>query len=91
MRSEGTLIQTIGRAARNIRGKAILYADKVTGSMDRAMKETNRRREIQITFNKENKIKPNDMGIKKNGIIFDTPNLSIRNPENKRAKTEEKV
>ena len=58
LRSEGTLIQTIGRAARNIRGKAILYADKVTGSMDRAMKETNRRREIQVTFNKENKIKP---------------------------------
>ena len=58
LRSEGTLIQTIGRAARNIRGKAILYADKVTGSMDRAMKETNRRREIQVTFNRENKIKP---------------------------------
>ena len=58
LRSEGTLIQTIGRAARNIRGKAILYADKVTGSMDRAMKETYRRREIQVTFNKENKIKP---------------------------------
>jgi excinuclease ABC subunit B len=58
LRSEVTLIQTIGRAARNIRGKAILYADKITGSMDRAMKETNRRREIQVTFNKENKIKP---------------------------------
>jgi excinuclease ABC subunit B len=58
LRSEGTLIQTIGRAARNIRGKAILYADKVTGSMHRAMEETSRRRKIQVTFNKENNIQP---------------------------------
>ena len=50
LRSEGTLIQTIGRAARNIRGKAILYADKITGSMQRAIEETSRRRNIQVTF-----------------------------------------
>ena len=58
LRSESTLIQTIGRAARNIRGKAILYADKVTGSMQRAIDETSRRRNIQIAFNKENNIQP---------------------------------
>ena len=47
LRSESSLIQTIGRAARHIEGKAILYADKITGSMERAIEETNRRRDIQ--------------------------------------------
>ena len=51
LRSEQSLIQTIGRAARNINGKAILYADKTTGSMQRAIDETNRRRKMQIEFN----------------------------------------
>ncbi len=51
LRSEGSLIQTIGRAARNANGKAILYADKITGSMRRAMDETERRREKQIAYN----------------------------------------
>ena len=64
LRSESSLIQTIGRAARHLQGKAILYADKVTGSMERAIEETNRRRRIQEKFNKENSIKPK--GIKKN-------------------------
>ena len=63
LRSESSLIQTIGRAARHIEGKAILYADKITGSMERAIGETNRRRDIQEAFNKENSIKPS--GIKK--------------------------
>jgi len=63
LRSESSLIQTIGRAARHIEGKAILYADKITGSMERAIGETNRRRDIQEAFNKENSIKPT--GIKK--------------------------
>ena len=53
LRSEGSLIQTIGRAARNIRGKAILYADQITGSMQRAIDETNRRRAKQIEFNRD--------------------------------------
>ena len=58
LRSEGSLIQTIGRAARNVRGRAILYADKVTGSMERAIWETERRRARQIDHNKENGITP---------------------------------
>ena len=58
LRSEGSLIQTIGRAARNVEGKAILYADKITGSIERAIGETDRRREIQNKYNKEHKITP---------------------------------
>mgnify|MGYP006266383273 FL=1 len=58
LRSERSLIQTIGRAARNVRGKAILYADKVTDSMRRAMGETERRRSKQMAFNKTHGIEP---------------------------------
>jgi excinuclease ABC subunit B len=58
LRSEQSLIQTIGRAARNARGKAILYADRITESMKRAMEETSRRRAIQEIFNRENGITP---------------------------------
>ena len=63
LRSERSLIQTIGRAARNINGKAILYADEITGSMKRAITESNRRRNTQLEFNEVHKITP--VGVKK--------------------------
>jgi excinuclease ABC subunit B len=58
LRSDRSLIQTIGRAARNIDGRCILYGDNITGSMQRAMDETSRRREIQMQYNKDNNIQP---------------------------------
>jgi excinuclease ABC subunit B len=58
LRSEVSLIQTIGRAARNVEGEVLMYADNITGSIDRAVKETDRRRKIQVAYNKEHHITP---------------------------------
>ncbi len=73
LRSERALIQTIGRAARNINGKAILYADKITKSMDKAISETNRRRTMQIQHNKKNNITPKGLNKKITDILEDSP------------------
>ena len=71
LRSKTSLIQTIGRAARNLEGKVILYADKITSSMQYAMDETNRRREKQLFFNKKNNIEPKTIQNKISDILSD--------------------
>ena len=81
LRSERSLIQTMGRAARNVNGRAILYADRITGSMERAMNETNRRRERQEAYNKKHNITPK--GVVKPIInILDTDITSQENDDN---------
>jgi excinuclease ABC subunit B len=89
LRSETSLIQTIGRAARNVDGRVILYADRITGSMERAIAETDRRREKQHQFNQENGITPTT--IKRNiqdivahtasrdGVVIDIGDDAINN------------
>ncbi|WP_353107133.1 excinuclease ABC subunit UvrB [Acetoanaerobium noterae] len=72
LRSETSLIQTVGRAARNSNGKVIMYADNMTGSMQRAITETYRRREIQINYNKENNITPTTIFKEIRGVIAAT-------------------
>src|SRR5690606_17362616 len=74
LRSEQALIQTVGRAARHVEGRVIMYADNITGSMKRTIDETNRRRVIQQKYNEDNNITP--AGIAKTvekGLRSDTP------------------
>ncbi len=78
LRSETSLIQTIGRAARNVEGKVILYADNVTGSMERALNETKRRREKQQAFNKAHGIVPRTIEKK----VYDTLIITKHEDEN---------
>jgi excinuclease ABC subunit B len=72
LRSDTSLIQTIGRASRNIRGKVIMYADRITDSMRRAIYETNRRRSIQLKFNEINNIEPQTIHKKISDILMAT-------------------
>ena len=72
LRSETSLIQTIGRAARNVDGRVILYADRMTGSMERAIAETDRRREKQMAFNEANGITPQSIKRRIADIVADT-------------------
>ena len=72
LRDSRSLIQTIGRAARNVRGRAILYADRLTDSMRRCLDETERRRELQIEFNRENGITPETIRKSVQQIEFST-------------------
>jgi len=69
LRSETSLIQTIGRAARNVNGRVILYADNITGSMERAIRETERRRTIQAAYNKKHHITPKTIKKKIQSIV----------------------
>jgi excinuclease ABC subunit B len=69
LRSETSLIQTIGRAARNVRGQVVFYADQITGSMERAIRETERRRKLQIVYNKKHGITPKTIQKKIKDII----------------------
>ena len=72
LRDERSLIQTIGRAARNQEGKVIMYADKITGSMERAISETNRRRKVQTDYNKVHNITPKTILKSKEAIMEQT-------------------
>jgi excinuclease ABC subunit B len=92
LRSDNSLIQTMGRAARHVNGKAILYADRITGSMQRAMEETDRRRNVQLAFNKEHGLTP--VSIRKNvtdvmeGARADTTDFGYKMGKKKRGAEE---
>jgi excinuclease ABC subunit B len=84
LRSETSLIQTIGRAARNAEGKAVMYADRVTGSMERAIRETDRRRDVQAEYNEKHGIVPRSIVKSVEQIRFTTSVADARVAESTR-------
>ncbi|WP_069791301.1 excinuclease ABC subunit UvrB [Cyanobacterium sp. IPPAS B-1200] len=78
LRSEKSLIQTIGRAARHVNGEAILYADNLTDSMERALNETERRRKLQLAYNKKNNIIPRSISKKSSSSILEFLDITRR-------------
>ncbi len=84
LRSDTSLIQTIGRAARNAEGKAVMYADRITGSMERAIRETDRRREVQAVYNAEHGIVPRSIVKSVEQIRFTTSVADARVAESAR-------
>ncbi|HEX7938215.1 MAG TPA: UvrB/UvrC motif-containing protein, partial [Gemmatimonadaceae bacterium] len=81
LRSDRSLIQTVGRAARHVNGRAIFYADKITGSMQRCIAETGRRRETQVAFNKEHGITPRSVSKSVDEVRFSTRVADARGEE----------
>jgi len=89
LRSDTSLIQTIGRAARNVDGKVLMYADGVTDSMRRAISETQRRRKIQLEYNREHDIDPQTIRKKVSDILLKMEAESLaKTPEKRRRKRE---
>jgi len=82
LRAERSLIQTIGRAARNVRGQVIMYAERMTNSMDRAIKETNRRRAIQEQYNQAHGIVPKNIAQKVDNSILEFLSISRKLSQN---------
>ncbi len=87
LRSDRSLIQTAGRTARNINGRVILYADTVTGSMERMLEETRRRREKQLSFNREHGITPKTIYKTTEEVLASTAVADVRAARRERAKT----
>ena len=90
LRSEMSLIQTIGRAARNANGTVIMYADKITDSMKRAIEETNRRRAIQDKYNREHGITPKTIIKEVRDVIDMSSKEDISKAQNKKLSPKQK-
>ncbi len=90
LRSETSLIQTIGRAARNVDGRVVMYADQVTDSMQRAINETNRRRRLQVKYNEERGIDPSSIRKKVSDILELVQSVDAGAPERRRREVQER-